>query len=77
MSKSKVIHFRKHGTVLSKIPLKIGNDVLNYVSEYKYLGVYFDEHLDFTRHSKIIAESATRALGALIAKYKNFILRWI
>ena len=71
LKKSKVVHFRKQGEALSDIDIKLGNDTLSYVSQYKYLGVYFDEYLDFTYHSRLISESGSRALGALIAKFKS------
>ena len=71
LKKSKVIHFRKQGKELSSAEIKLGSDALNYVSQYKYLGVYFDEFLDFTYHSRLIAESGSRALGAVIAKFKS------
>ena len=41
------------------------------VSFYKYLGVYFDECLTFEKNVEMLSKSGTRALGAVIAKYKN------
>ena len=71
MSKSKIIHFRKKGKECDQTTFKIGDKTVDYVQDNKYLGVFFDEHLDFSKHEKIMAESGSRALGALIAKYKN------
>ena len=71
MSKSKIIHFRKKNVDCSDIKLMLGENELQYVSHYKYLGVYFDEFLDFNYHGNQIAESASGALGAIIAKYKS------
>ena len=38
---------------------------------YLYLGITLTEHLDFSTTAKFVAKSANRALGLLIAKYKN------
>ena len=40
--------------------------------EYKYLGVYFDELLEFNKYTEVLAGSGQRALGALIGKYKMY-----
>ena len=71
LKKSKIMHFRKEGKVRSDTEIHLGPDIMQYVSEYKYLGVYLDEYLNFYHHAKIISESGSRALGALIAKYKS------
>jgi hypothetical protein len=47
------------------------NEITIGLSEYKYLGLYLDEHWDFSHHENIISKSGTHALGALIAKYKS------
>ena len=44
--------------------------MLEYVSNYKYLGCMMDEHLTFKECTKLLANSAGRALGAVIAKSK-------
>ena len=49
---------------------KCGNSILNIVDSYTYLGVLLTEHLDFELTAKFVAQSASRALGLLIAKYK-------
>ena len=71
LTKSKVMHFRRKNVERCKTPFKLGNDELQYTDSYKYLGVYFNEFLDFENHCQVLAESGTRALGAVIAKYKN------
>ena len=71
MTKSKIMHIRKKGTERSEFPFKIGNQVVSYVSEYKYLGVIVDEFLEFTGHINTMASAGHRALGALIGKYKK------
>ena len=69
--KSKIIHFRKTRSSRSNFILKIGEDILDYTSSYKYLGVYFNEFLKFNVNKESLALSGTRALGNLISKYKN------
>ncbi len=46
--------------------------MLDIVKEYKYLGVIFDEHLNFEECSKTLADSGGRALSAIISKFKQF-----
>ena len=43
---------------------------MEYAKKYKYLGVYFDEFLEFHDHCKILSEAGTRALGSIICKFK-------
>ena len=49
---------------------KCGNSILNIVDSYTYLGVLLTEHLDFELTAKFVAQSVSRALGLLIAKYR-------
>ena len=63
--------FRKMRYSRSNFFLKIGEDILDYTSSYKYIGVYFNEFLKFNVNKERIALSGTRALGNLIRKYKN------
>ena len=44
---------------------------LDYCSTYKYLGVVFDEHLNFKENAVCLAQSGNRALGSVVAKYKK------
>ena len=57
--------------LLSNYVFKCGDKVINYASEYKYLGFWFNEHLDMKKCIKEIAKSASRALGAIYMKYLN------
>ncbi len=41
------------------------------MQEYKYLGLLFDEYITFNDSIKMLAESAERALGAIVAKFKH------
>ena len=68
MSKTKVIHFRKKGSDRCEQIFKLGERNIDYISEYKYLGVFFDEFIDFNKHVMLMSESGTRALGAPYCK---------
>ena len=48
-----------------------GNDAVNVIDRYTYLGVVLSEHLDYNIMAKCVAQSASRALGLFIAKCKN------
>ena len=71
ISKTKVMDFRKQKTKKTDYKFKLGENNVEMVAFYKYLGVYFDEHLNFDKHSEMLSKSGSRALGAVIAKYKN------
>jgi hypothetical protein len=49
----------------------LDNDVIEYVSNYKYLGIYLDEHLSFSETIDTLSASGSRALGSIINKYKR------
>jgi hypothetical protein len=40
MSKTKIVHYRKKSVDRSTFVVKLGNTVVDYCSEYKYLGVF-------------------------------------
>jgi hypothetical protein len=42
---------------------------LDYANSYKYLGLWFDEHLTMGKAVKELSKSASRALGALFRKF--------
>ncbi len=70
-SKSKIVHFRKPHKNRAEYVYRVGNVKLNYVTSYKYLGVVFDENLNFKENACLLAQSGNRALGSLVAKYKK------
>jgi hypothetical protein len=74
-NKSKCIHFRKGRTQRSDFVFTIGENILQTVETYKYLGVIFHEKGSFTHNSDALSKGAGRALGSLISKVyklKNF-----
>ncbi len=69
-TKTKVIHFRKKSTRRSNYNFTCGDKVIALTSDYKYLGIWFNEFSDMSLAVKQIAKSATRVLGSIIAKFK-------
>ncbi len=47
-----------------------GNNQLQIIDKYWYLGLIFTEFLSYDDMAKSVAQSATRALGLVIAKCK-------
>ena len=48
------------------------------MSYYKYLGLVINEFLDYNVTVRHVAQSATRALGLLISKFKKLgVMIWI
>jgi hypothetical protein len=70
-NKSKIMHFRKQNTNRSNFKFKVGSLELKYCEIYTYLGVLFQENLNFQVNANLLAESAGRALGSIISKYKS------
>ena len=68
--KSNVVHFRPKHVPLSSAIFRYGDYDITTVSSYKYLGVIFDEFLDYTKTATMLAESAGRALGSIYDEYK-------
>ena len=73
VSKSNIIHFRKTGTKETNYMFKWGQVPLEKVNCYKYLGLYLFSDMNFSKTARFLSESATRALGSLISKYKSTI----
>ena len=69
-SKSNVIHFRNPSKDKTNIVFKCGDDIIQVVDRYTYLGLVLTEYLDFNVTAKVVAQSASRALGLVIAKCK-------
>ena len=69
--KSNIVHFRPSSKVRSDYMFNLGPDILEYKDSYKYLGVVLDQFLEFNQTAKILADSAGRALGSLVNKFKK------
>ena len=68
--KSKVVHFRPARQSRSMYVYRYNGDVIEAVSQYKYLGIVLDEHLDYNTTACVLADSAGRALGSIYNKFK-------
>ena len=69
-NKSQIVHFRLPSTAKTNFRFKCGDHYLNIVDGYMYLGMFVNEFLDYECTAKYVAQSASRALGFLIAKSK-------
>ena len=65
LSKSNIIHFRKRNITQTMTQFMLGSETLSFVDEYKYLGLYLNEHMDFSKTASHLAYAGSRALGAL------------
>ena len=70
VDKSNKIHFRRPSVCRSQFNFKCGNDLLQTVDRYVYLGLLLREHLNLDLTAKYVAQSASRALRHLISKCK-------
>ncbi len=66
--KSKIMHFRKENCECSKFTFKCGNNELDFVSSYKYLGATMNEFLKYDDNVDVLLKAA---LGSIIAKLKK------
>ena len=69
--KSKVVHFRPKRIDRTESNFYLGNDTLEVVTEYKYLGVYLNEFLLYENTADTLSKSATRALGSVLNKFRS------
>ena len=72
IDKSQVIHFRKKNVQQTDYMFKVCNANINITAEYRYLGIIFDEFLNFNSCAETLSKAASRALGGVISKFKQF-----
>ena len=70
IDKTKVVHFRTKRQRKTNQIFYMSNNVIDIVPNYKYLGVIFDEFLDFNAAADTLSGAAGRALGGIISKFK-------
>ena len=70
-NKSNIVHFRAVSCPRTEVTFHCGSDIIRNTDRYVYLGLTLTEHLDYNVTAKSVAQSASRALGFLIAKYKS------
>ena len=71
ITKSNVVHYQKANGTRTNFKFTYGNETLDTVSKYKYLGCFLSESLDFTVTAESLASAAGRALGGLITKFRH------
>ena len=69
--KTQIVHFRSPRSSRTNYQFKLGVHALSTVSQYKYLGVIFDEYLNFDHNASTLSSSALRAFGGIKDKLKN------
>ena len=69
-TKHTVMHFRPNSISRTTLRFACGQSDLQIIDKYKYLELVLNlnEFLDFSMTAKLVAQSASRALGLLIAK---------
>ena len=67
-TKSKCMHLRKGRTPQTVFDFKVGDNSLELVEQYKYLGVVLQEKGNFRCNAETLSKGASRALGSLINK---------
>ena len=73
LSKTKIVHYRQGPkTPQTDFSFTYGDNTVEVCPSYKYLGLVLNEFLDYGVTCKTIAQSASRALGLLIAKCKAY-----
>ena len=70
--KTNVIHFKLSRAWKLSFNFKYGDDTVDTIPSYKYLGVIFDKHLSFKSCSNALVDSGRRAFGAVISKFIIF-----
>lgn len=68
--KTKIMHFRGPSVERSKYVFTCCQVNIEYTDRYRYLGFVLTEQLNYHVTAKYVANSATRALGLLVSKYK-------
>ena len=66
------MHVRSKKTPLTNFIFKLGENVVDFCANYKYLGVLISEHLNFEHMAEARCGGASRALGSIITKMKKF-----
>lgn len=67
--KTKIIHFRPVSKEKCQFDFRCGDIAIEITDTYKYLGLWFHEHLDMKFAVNELAKSASRALSALYTKF--------
>lgn len=67
--KTKILHFRTSTKHRSNFNFKCGTVELDFSTNYRYLGLWLNESMDFKYTVNELCKSASRAFGALYSKF--------
>lgn len=68
LTKTNILHIRKKSQPRSTFRFKLGEQIVKYCEEYKYLGITLNEYLDYKFSTDILSDSGGRALSSIITK---------
>ena len=69
--KSQVIHVRNYQKPRSKKLLLCCEKEIKYVSDYKYLGYFMNEHLSPSQNAEILTAAASRSFGRIVNIFRK------
>jgi hypothetical protein len=69
-AKTKVVHFRTPSVNQSSYNFMCSDEQIMCVDRYCYLGLVLTEHVHYSVTAKAVSQSASRALGLIISKFK-------
>lgn len=68
VEKTKILHLRNKNTPISNYEFKCGDELIDFNNSYRYLGLHFNEFVDFEYMVRGVSNSASRALSALYTR---------
>ena len=69
--KTNIVHFRKIRKPKTNFEFKYGNEALDVVDQYMYLGVILDQYITYNETAATLSGGAGRALGYVINKFST------
>ena len=66
-SKSQIVHFRNKRKIRTSFVFTYGDNKIDIVDKYKYLGIFLTEHFDYQYIAEVLTGAASRALGSIIS----------
>lgn len=71
--KCKIVHFRSKSIGRTYFIFKVGDEIIETIIKYTYLGLVLDENLDFDVTARTVAHSAGLALCLVTSKSKMLV----
>ena len=71
VAKTNIIHFRKARARKTNFIFVLDEAIIKIIDKYRYLGLIFNEFLNFKITAEVLADAGGRALGAIYNKYKT------